>query len=104
MDCCEPNMSFYERVSDHIDEGKVIQEGLWHEGPTLIRALQDLGGFGKNSLRKVARMTSYSPTYLSRIMHGKMIMSPRMYIKLSDALREGLKRDRLVIQSYKNLR
>lgn len=95
------NETFAERIQDHLDEANIIREGLWHEGPSLIRALQDEGNWGKNSLRKVARLTGYSPTYLSRIMHRKMIMSSRMYIKMSKALEDGLKRDMLARQSIK---
>jgi hypothetical protein len=78
--------AFVERIKDHLDEAEVIREGLCHEGPGLILALQDRGGWGNHSLRSVARETGVSAGYLSKVMNGREILSPERFLKLASYL------------------
>ena len=73
---------FAERIQAHIDEGKSICEGLSHEGPAIIRRLQDRGS-GKLSLRTLAVAAKLSPTYLSKILAGTQVISKGAYMRLS---------------------
>lgn len=51
--------------------------------------LQDL--FGVFSLRKIARKTKRSPTYISQVANGKASVSPETYLLLVDLWMENCK-------------
>jgi len=78
--------SFADKIREYLADKEIIREGLWHEGPALIRALQDRGGFGACSVRQIARESGYSATYLCRVARGQLIMAPRCYVKLAEML------------------
>lgn len=79
---------FAERVQAWLDEEEIIREGLAYEAKQLISQLQDRGGFAAISLRKLAREVGLSASYLSRVVHGKEIISPRAYLRLCKLLVE----------------
>ena len=70
--------NFVERVTNWIDEGAIINEGLSICGPQLIAKLTR--GI---SLRELARQTGLSPTYLSLVANAKVTISPGSFVKLS---------------------
>ena len=70
--------NFVERVTNWIDEGNVIQEGLSCKGPELIAELTRT-----ISLRELARRSGLSPTYLSQVANGKVVVSPGAYVRLA---------------------
>jgi len=73
-------------IQAHEDEAREIRKGIAHDGPRLITALQDRGGYGACSLRQIARESGLSPTYLSLALNGKAILSPGAYVKLARVL------------------
>lgn len=74
---------FVDRVVNWIDEGEVVRAGLAYEGPRLIRRLtRDI------SLRKVARRTGLSATYLSLVANGRAVISPKAFLKLAKRLND----------------
>lgn len=77
-------------IEAHEDEAREIRRGIAHEGPRLITALQDRGGYGACSLRQIARESGLSPTYLSMALSGKVILSQRAFMELARLL-EGVK-------------
>jgi len=81
--------SFFElglRINEHLAEADALHEGVAHEAPALIEALQDVGGFGARSLRDVARRAELSPTYLSNVASRKSTCSFGAFIRLLDLL------------------
>ena len=80
---------FANRIFEHKAESEIIREGLWNEGPSLIRALQDRGGFGRVTLGELSRESGYSKAYLCRILNGQLIISPGAYLKLTELLERG---------------
>lgn len=74
-----PHQNFAERVKNMMDEQEIVREGLWHEGPSIVDRLSR-----RSSLRDVARRTGLSPTYLSQVLHGKVIISARAFVALSE--------------------
>lgn len=70
---------FLGRVKNYLDEELVIREGLWYEGPLLIERLT-----AHKSLRQLARETGFSPTYLSQVSSGKVILNERAFVRLSE--------------------
>jgi len=84
---------FAERIQAHIDEGKSICEGLSHEGPAIIRRLQDRGVFGKLSLRTLAVAAKLSPTYLSKVLAGTQVISKGAYMHLSGIETQWIEHD-----------
>lgn len=80
--------TFADRLRAHLDEAEDIREGLADHGPILIRRLQDRDGWGAVSLRALAREVGLSPTYLSRVMNGQIIISTWSYLKLHELLRK----------------
>lgn len=81
-----PYTCLAERIKNHLDEAQIIREGLACQGPKLIRKLQDLPEWGEISLRQLACDSDYSVSMLSRIIHGKEIMSKRLYLVLHKIL------------------
>lgn len=77
-------------IEAHEDEAREIRKGIAHDGPRLITALQDRGGYGACSLRQIARESGLSPTYLSLALNGKAILSHGAFVKLARVL-EGAK-------------
>lgn len=73
-------------IESHEDEAKAIRMGIAHDGPGLITALQDRGGFGACSLRQIARESDLSPTYLSQCLNGKAILSHGAFVALARLL------------------
>jgi len=71
--------AFTERVMNWINEGNVIQAGLSCKGPELIAELTRT-----ISLRELARRSDLSPTYLSQVANGKVVISPGAYVRLSE--------------------
>ena len=70
--------NFVERITNWIDEGETIREGLAINGPQLIvEATKTI------SLRELSRRTGFSPTYLSMVMNAKVVISPEAYVKIS---------------------
>ena len=69
--------NFIERVTNWIDEGQVIQEGLSIKGPDLIAQITR-----RISLRELARRTGFSPTYLSQVANAKVVISPGAFVKI----------------------
>lgn len=72
--------SFAERVQKFIKEERAITNLLKSEGKLLIEHLCRKEG----SLRKVAKKSGFSPTYLSQVHNQKNKLSPEGYIKLSE--------------------
>jgi AraC-like DNA-binding protein len=68
-------------VQKHLDEAQSIREGLAHEGPQLVRRICSRPGC---SLRKLAKQSGLSPTYLSQIENRKAICSPGAFVTLSE--------------------
>ena len=58
----------------------------------MIANLQDRGGWGAVSLRKLAQELEVSVTYLSKINHGKEIVSERVYLKMARLLKASSER------------
>lgn len=72
------DMNFIERITNWIDEGKEIHEGLAINGPKLIaKATKSI------SLRELSRRTGFSPTYLSLVMNAKVVISSKAYVKIA---------------------
>jgi hypothetical protein len=78
-------------IEAHEDEASEIRRGIDHEGPNVIRALQDRGGWGACSLRQIGRESGLSPTYLSQAASGKAILSPGAFVKLVRLLNKSRK-------------
>lgn len=76
-------------IDSHEDEARAIRQGLAHDGPALIRALLDRGGFAACSLRQVAREAGLSPTYLSYAVNGRVILSGGAFLRLVRVLETG---------------
>ena len=74
-----PSHDFRERVRDWLDERNAINKGLEFDGPRLIRRL-----LLSRSLRGLARESKLSPTYLSRVADGSILISPGSFIRLSE--------------------
>jgi len=70
--------NFIERVTNWIDEGKIVREGLSYEGPELIVRIT-----GRISLRELAKRTGLSPTYLSKVANGHVAISPGAFVKIA---------------------
>lgn len=70
--------NFVERVTNWIDEGKVINDGLSMHGPDLIARLTRT-----ISLRELARRTGLSPTYLSQVANAKVTISPGAFVQIA---------------------
>lgn len=70
--------NFVERVTNWIDEGNEINEGLSFKGPELIAELT-----ATISLRELSRRSGFSPTYLSLVANGKVTISPNAFVKLA---------------------
>jgi AraC-like DNA-binding protein len=70
--------SFVDRVTNWIDEGKIIHEGLSYEGQSLIKKITR-----RISLRELARRTGFSPTYLSQVANGYVVISPGAFVKIA---------------------
>jgi len=81
---------FVQRIRDHRDEAEIIQQGLAHEGPEIIRRLMRWPetAYGP-SMSEVARRAGLSKTYLSRVLNGRQIISPGAFLKLHRLLRKG---------------
>ena len=75
-------MRFVERVERYCKESEAIRERLLPEGQRLLRKLCGRAA-APFSLRRAARLTGLSPTYLSLCMNGKQAISPGAYLKLA---------------------
>lgn len=72
------SFAFIENLREFLDQGGVIRQGIWAEGPGLIDYLVEHYG----SLRKAAKATGMSPTYLSQVRSSKTIMAPERFMDL----------------------
>lgn len=67
-----------DRVKSHQTHEQLLLRDLINEGPRLINQLSAL-----SSLRSVAADAGLSPTYLSQVKNGKIILSQGAYLKLA---------------------
>jgi transcriptional regulator with XRE-family HTH domain len=70
--------SFVERVTNWINESKIIREVLSYEGQSLITQITR-----RIPLRELARRTGFSPTYLSQVANGHVVISPGAFVKIA---------------------
>jgi AraC-like DNA-binding protein len=70
---------FVTRVTSHVKEKQNIRRLMSIYGPELVQRLIRQCG----SLRKVAKQSGLSPTYLSHITNRKMKLSSSRYLELS---------------------
>lgn len=76
--------SFVERITNWIDEGNVIHEGLAYEAPKLVAQITRC-----ISLRELARRTGLSATYLSQVANGHVVISPGAFVKIAAEHKRG---------------
>lgn len=71
-------VSFKRRVQLFLEEKKAIQRLMRDEGRWLVEnGIRQYGG-----LRKLARKTGLSPTYLAQVRNGKTVLSIDSYMVL----------------------
>lgn len=73
-----------ERIKRHRRETTALDMKLIYEGPEIVKALTAF-----SSLRQLAYEVGLSPTYLSQVKNGKVVISPAAFVKL--ALKMGVK-------------
>jgi len=74
-----------DRVRAYIDDGEVIRDLLKRDGPHIIQRLLNMPHY-ECSLRQLARKIKKLVAYLSRITNGHIVISPRLFIELSEML------------------
>ena len=65
----------------HVSKWHFISERLRYYGPILVDKLTE-----HRSLRELSRLSGLSPTYLSEVKKGNVVISTNAYLELCDLL------------------